>query len=190
MRRIFFYGLCVVAVCLAVSTAALAGGPDPDNYPLRVHVFRSTAKSRHPYESKQLADNQDYMDGMGVADLFENGQPAGFEFDYGCIGGMTDSGGYGTYPARWKKRGKSLEILLPEKGKPWNLSACELRVEMRAGLVFYWRNGKLAEEGAAVLKAWMTKHQYDPEKDKNDPVMVAGETEGPGGPDDPQIAEP
>jgi hypothetical protein len=36
----------------------------------------------------------------------------------------------------------------------------------------------LAEEATAVLKEWMSKHQYDPEKDKVDPVMAAGESDG------------
>jgi len=38
----------------------------------------------------------------------------------------------------------------------------------------------------------MVKHQYDPEKDRNDPVLAAGETPGPDGEitEDPQLAGP
>jgi hypothetical protein len=122
--------------------------------------------------------------------VFENSEPRGFQFSFSCVDGLQASGGYGTYPARWKKRDKTLEILVPQKGKPWNQETCELQAEMRPGLVFFWRNGAIAEEAAAVLKAWMTKHQYDPEKGKDDPAMAVGETVAPGDSDDPQIAEP
>jgi hypothetical protein len=190
MRRVFICGLCAAAVCLTLSYTVNAGGPDPDNYPLRVHVFRNTAQGRHTRESKTQSDSPDYIDGMGMADLFENGEPRGFEFHFSCMDGLRASGAYGTYPARWKKKDKTLEILKPEPGKPWNLEACDLHTEMRTGLVFFWRNGALAEEAAAVLKTWMVKHQYDPEKDKTDPIILEGEGTTPGGPNDPQIAEP
>lgn len=190
MRPVFICGLGAVAICLALSPAVSAGGPDPDNYPLRVHIFRNTEQGRHTRDFKTQSDSPDYIDGMGVADLFDNGEPRGFEFRYSCMNGLKASGGYGTYAARWKKKDKTLEIIKPEPGKPWNLEACELHTEMRTGLVFYWKNGALAEEAAAVLKNWMVKHQFDPEKGKVDPVILAGEGSTPGGPDDPQIAEP
>jgi hypothetical protein len=186
LRPIFIFALNAVAGSLLLSTVALASGPDPAKYPLRVHILKFTSQSRHSREAKTQSDSPDYMDGMGVADLFENGQPRGFQFTYSCIGGMKASGGYASFPARWKKREKTLEILLPETGKPWNLEACELHAEISDELVYYWKNGSVAVEGAAVLKAWMTKHQYDPEKDQNEPVMAAGESEI----SDPQVAGP
>jgi hypothetical protein len=191
MRCVFICILCGLMAGLAVSTTALAGGPDPANYPLRVHIMKFTSQPRHPREGKRQFDAPDYVDGMGVADLFENGEPRGFKFSYSCIGGMKASGGYGNFPARWKNKDRTLEILLPETGKPWNLDSCSLQSEMRTGLVFYWKNGVLAEESAAILKDWMVKHQYDPEKDKDDPVMAVGESDAAGGTTgDSQIAEP
>jgi hypothetical protein len=152
----------------------MAGGPDPADYPLRVHVLKNTTQSRHARESKSFSDTPDYVDGMGVADLFEGGEPQGFEFSYSCIGGLKASSGYGSYPARWKKKGKALEILVPQAGKPWNLETCGLHAEMRPGLAFYFQNGKVAEESAKLLKDWMMKNQYEPEKDQNDPVSPDG----------------
>lgn len=191
MNRVFLYMLCGLVSSLAIPTVALAGGPDPANYPLRVHIMKFNTRAR---DTRQTGDHDapEFVEGMGVADLFENGEPRGLEFSYSCIGGMKESGGYGTYPARWKKKDKTLEILLPETGKPWNLQSCDLHAEMQLGLVFYWRKGVLAEEAAKVLKDWMVKHQYDPEKDMNDPVMVAGEPDAAGGDGtgDSQIAEP
>jgi hypothetical protein len=95
---------------------------------------------------------------------------------------LRTSGGYATFPARWKKREKTLEVLLPEAGKPWNNVTCDLHAEMRPGLVFFLRNDLLAEESAAVLKDWMAKHQYDPEKGKEDPQSAQ---DGPMGPIEP-----
>ena len=188
MHRIFICILGGFVFNLAVSTAAMAGGPDADNYPLRVHIMRFTEQSRHNREAKSMSEMPDYVDGMGVADLFENGEPRGFQFSYSCIGGLKASSGYGNFPARWKKKDRTLEVLLPETGKPWNLESCELHTAMRPGLVFYWKNGSVAEEAAAVLKDWMVKHQYDPEKDQTDSVMLAGESDGETG--DSQVAEP
>jgi hypothetical protein len=174
MGRAMLCGVSVFVGCLALSTAVMAGGPDPADYPLRVHVLKNTTQSRHARESKSFSDTPDYVDGMGVADLFEGGEPQGFEFSYSCIGGLKASSGYGSYPARWKKKGKALEILVPQAGKPWNLETCGLHAEMRPGLAFYFQNGKVAEESAKLLKDWMMKNQYEPEKDQNDPVSPDG----------------
>jgi len=192
MRPVFLFALIAAAVCAAASTAALAGGPDPARYPLRVHILKLNKRQVRDEEGKKSSDTPEYVQGMGVADLFENGQPEGFQFSYECVDGVKESSGYGTYPARWKKKGKTLEILQPQPGKPQNLQSCGLDVDMRPGLVFYWRNAKLAEESATVLKAWMAKHNYDPENDKDFPIPAAGESAGPDGEvvEDPQLAGP
>jgi len=160
-------------------TLAPAGKPDPDNYPLRVHVFKNTQKSRHTRQNKGDPEGPDYLDGMGVADLFENGEPRGFQFTYNCMDVVRESGGYSTIPARWKKKEKTLELLAPEPGKPWNGETCDLKTEMRPGLAFILKNDSMAEESAAALKEWMAKHEYDPEKGKDAPVAA---DDGPMGP--------
>ena len=170
VRRVLLFGLSAVAGCLAVSTAALASSHDPADFPLRVNILKYTPNSRHSRERKSNSDGPDYVDGMGVADLFENGEPRGFQFSSSCIDTLRASSGYETFPARWKKREKSLEILVPESGKPWNWEFCELRPEMRTGSVFYWNEGSVAAEAAALLKDWMVKHHYDPEKGLDDPA--------------------
>jgi hypothetical protein len=190
MRPAFFFALSVFAACLGISTAALASGPDPADYPLRVHIMKFVSQPRDTRGHKNLSDVPDYVSGRGVADLFENGEPQGFQFSFNCMGGMKASSGYGSFPARWKKRDKTLEILLPETGKPWNMVSCPLQTEMRPGLVFYWKDGALAEESAQTLKAWMAKHNYDPEKSDAEPAMAAGETVAPGDSSDPQLAGP
>jgi hypothetical protein len=110
---------------------------------------------------------------MGQADLFENSDPRGFQFRYSCTVPMVASGGHETFPARWKKKDKALEILLPQAGKPWNQEGCDLQTEMQTGLVYYWKNGAVAEESDALLKAWMVKHKFDPENGSEEPAMAA-----------------
>jgi hypothetical protein len=186
MRPVFFFFLSAVAGCMAVALPALAGKADEAKYPLRVHILRFVAQPNHSREPHSLTDPPPYVAGMGAADLFENGEPQGFQFTYSCTASMEASGAYSTLPARWKKKDKTLEILLPQAGKPWNSESCNLQVEMRPGLVYYWKDGAVAEEPAAVLKGWMVKHRYDPENGREEPVMAPGESaEG-----DPQIAGP
>ena len=180
MRRIFLFCVCVLMAFCAATSPARAGGPDEADYPLRVHIMKFTSQPRPPRQSLRSEGTQPYVDGMGVADLFEGGQPQGFSFSFSCIGGIKPSAAFSNFPARWKKQQRILEVLTPETGQPWNMVACELKAEMRPGGVFYWKEGKIAEEPAPALKAWMVRHKYDPEQSSEDPVMAPGEQ-----PDDP-----
>jgi len=189
MRPVLLFALSTFAVCMAVSTAVEAGGPNEANYPLRVHILKFNKRAGKGDEAKNLSDAPDFVQGMGVADLFENGQPQGFQFSYDCIYGVQASQGYSNVPARWKKKGKRLEILVPEPKKPSNLDSCPLDVEITPLLAFYWKDGRISEERIEVLKAWMVKHQYNPEDDQEDPVMAAGEKVMPGESSDPQLIE-
>jgi len=186
MGRVLAFALSTVVGCLAASTPTLAVKPDESKFPLRVHIMRFVAQPNHSRERKSLSDPPPYVEGVGVADLFEDGEPRGFQFAYSCTATMEASGAYSTFPARWKKKEKTLEILLPQAGKPWNSESCSLNTEMMTGLVYYWKNGAVAEEPAAALKDWMAKHQYDPENGKEVPAMAPGEAET----SDPQLAGP
>lgn len=166
MRRVFLCGLGGLAICLLVSTEALAGGRNAADYPFRVHIYQVGGVS-HYGQTRTL----DVVDGEGRANLFENGEPRGFDFSYRCQERLRGSAGYETYLARWKKQNQTLEILLPQFGKPGAYDSCELKVLMKDA-VYYRHNGSLDEEPAAKLKAWMEKVQYDPERGKNEPIPV------------------
>src|ERR1700721_2206266 len=103
MRHVLLIVMSAVVGCLAVSTPALAGKPDEGKYPLRGHIMRFVAQPNHSRETKSPSDPPPYVEGMGVADLFENGAPQGFQFTYNCTATMGASGAYSTFPARWKK---------------------------------------------------------------------------------------
>lgn len=178
MRLFSLFGLGAIGVYVALSTAATAAKPDDAKFPLRVHIFRYVAQPSHSRDFKNPSGMAEYVTGMGQADLFENGNPRGFQFRYSCTVTMIASGGHETLPARWKKKDKTLEILLPQAGKPWNKEGCDLQTEMRTGLVYYWKDGAVAEESDVLLKAWMVKHKFDPENGSEEPVMAAGERQG------------
>ncbi len=168
MRSTRFAALGGITVFLLISLNALASKRDPADYPLRVHVYRR-AQTVH-YGS---GGGVDFVDGTGRANLFENGQPKGFDFSFRCSQRLNDSWGYETYLARWKKPSAILEILMPVMGKPNATVACQLNVAMKDSMVYYTSNGLLAEEPAAAYKEWMEKVQYDPEHGKDEPVSPA-----------------
>jgi hypothetical protein len=165
MRRVFLLVLSSIAGCLLVSTGALAGGHNAADFTLRVHVFQFNSHSHYYHQAL------DVVDGEGRANLYENGEPRGFDFSYRCGERLRVSPGYETYPARWKKPNQVLEILLPVFGKPGAMEACEMKVDMK-DTAYYRHNGGLDEEPAAKFREWMEKHQYDPEHGKNEPVAA------------------
>jgi hypothetical protein len=166
MRRTHVAGLMGLAVCLVFSAAAFAGKINAADYPLRVHIFSRSEVNHYYYGSMSHAD------GQGRANLFENSQPTGFDFSYNCGRPLQVSPGGETYMARWKKQGSELEILLPVFGKPDAMDACNLKVIMKDGMAYYKGANGVSEEPSATFKAWMVKHQYDPEHGMNEPIRV------------------
>lgn len=165
MRRAIYCALSGFALCLLFSTGVLAAR-NLAEYPLRVHIFQFNGYSHYAFRQVE------YVDGEGRANLYENGEPRGFDFKYRCGERLRGNAGFETYPAKWKKPGKELEILLPQFGKPDSYDTCDLEVLMKADVVYHRSNGLLGEEAAARFKEWMVKHQYDPEHGKNEPVAA------------------
>jgi hypothetical protein len=175
VRRILSCSLSELAASAVFSTAALAGTHVAD-YPLRVHIIQNS--NRTHYHDRIM----DYVDGEGRGDLYENGQPRGFDYGFHCSDRVRFSPGYETYPARWKKAGRELEILQPVMGKPGAMWACDLKVDMK-DMVYIRRNGMVDQEPVAVFKEWMEKRQYDPEHGKNEPTAATpapGDASSPG----------
>ena len=115
------------------------------------------------------------MDGLGQADLFENGEPTGFDFNYTCSQPITPLPEYVTFMARWKKPGRILQIVMPVMGgKPGDMNSCDLNVSLKQGVAYFRRNGAVAEEPSAQFKEWMVRHQYDPAHGKEMPVADPG----------------
>lgn len=169
MRRRFACILGAISGCCLLPMAAHAGKANPANYPLRVHiVFRNGIRHYHGYGGVSSLEE---VEGMGGADLFENGQPRGFDFTYQCGQPITPEPGYETFMARWKKADRVIEIVMPViGGKPGEVNACDLKVTMKSDTVYVRRQGAVSEVPIAHFKEWMVKHQYDPEHGKDTPV--------------------
>lgn len=174
MRSILMWPFSVFAVCLSLTSPVLAGKFKPNDFPLRVHIVARNGV-RHYYRMGYNAPSStlDQVDGLGAANLFENGQPRGFDFNYQCGQPLTPQTGFETFMARWKKQDRVLEILMPVMGgKPGDMNSCELKVSMKQDTAYLRRNGGIEEEPAAEFKQWMVKHQYDPEHGMNMPVNL------------------
>lgn len=166
MRYKRFVGFSWITTWLLLGTAAMAGKWSAADFPLRVHIFGHNGVSH--YRNQSL----DGVDGEGRGNLFENGQPRGFDFGYRCGERLRNSVGFETYMARWKKPGRQLEILFPVLGgKPGQMDSCDLDVTLKESAYFV-RNGALSEEPQDKFKAWMEKHKYDPEHGLNEPVAL------------------
>jgi len=146
-----------------------------EEYTLRVHLFET--KGTATFYSGQL----DHTQGHGIGNLFDNGEPRAFQFEYNCGEQLHMTDGYETYPAKWKKPGGVLEIVTPVPGKPNALHTCELKVVMKDEAVFVATRGhdgiNMMLVKAAPYKSWMQKEGYDPEHGKNTPLhplMVNG----------------
>jgi hypothetical protein len=171
MRRVFTFGLSGVLGSALFSTIAVAAIRNPADYPLRVHIFQFNSHSHYYHPGGGFTNSLDAVDGEGRANLFEKGQPRGFDFSYSCTQRLMVSPGYETYLARWKKQDRELEVLLPELGgKPGETYSCDLKVSLKDATVYIRHNGLLSEEPASDFKKWMDAHQYDPENGKNTPV--------------------
>ncbi|HEV2486082.1 MAG TPA: hypothetical protein VGT08_11180 [Terracidiphilus sp.] len=166
----------IFAACFLFVLPASAGQFKPADFPLRVHIVARNGV-RHYYRLGYNAPSSslDQVDGLGAANVFENGQPRGFDFNYQCGQPITPQTGYETFMARWKKQDRVLEILMPVMGgKPGDMNTCELKVSMKQDVVYVRHNGAISAEPAAAFKQWMVKHEYDPEHGKDFPVNLPG----------------
>ncbi len=176
MRSILSRPLSAFAACVLITSPLLAAKFQPADYPLRVHIVARNGIRHYYHMGGASSSNLDQVDGLGQANLFENGQPRGFDFNYTCGQPITPQTGYETFLARWKKQDRELEILMPVMGgKPGEMNSCDLKVSMKPDAAYIRRNGEIGEEPAATFKAWMEKHQYDPEHGKDLPVDLGAQ---------------
>ena len=159
----------IFCCCLMVATTALnAESKNPADYPLRVHIF---ARSETTFYHNRNAEESK---GDGRANLFANNEVRAVDFSFECSDKLKASFGYETYPARWKKQDQELVVLFPVFGKANSYFTCNLKTQIK-DYAYTQHNGRMGSESPADYKAWMDKHDYDPEHGKN--VPVKGETQ-------------
>lgn len=159
--------LCsVLSCCLFLASATLiAESKNPADYPLRVHVFGRDQTTF--YHNRSAEESK----GEGRANLFENGEVRGIDFNFDCSEKLKASFGYETYPAKWKKPNQELTVLLPVFGKTNTYFTCNFKTDIK-DFAYFAHDGKMSSEPSAQYKAWMVKHDYDPEHGKNTPLRL------------------
>lgn len=162
MKRSFL--TCCLSLALA-SVPLHAESKNSADYPLRVHIF--SPSETNFYHSRAVEESK----GEGRANLFANDEVHGLDFTFDCSQKLKASFGYETYPAKWKKPNQELVVLLPVFGKTNSYFTCSLKADMK-DYAYYSHDGKLGSEPPAEFKAWMVKHDYDPEHGKNIPVKA------------------
>jgi hypothetical protein len=173
--------ICRLFANLSMAAIALAGGKNLGDYPLRIHVF---GRSETTFYHMRAAEESK---GEGRANLFENGEPRGMDFQFDCSRRLMASSGYETFPAKWKKPNQQLEVLIPEFGKENSYSTCTFKVQMK-DFAYLRRNGVMNTETVAAFKEWMIKHNYDPEHGKTMPTQSAAPVAGSSTPAQPESA--
>jgi len=154
----------IISLTTLFTTVAIAASHKPEDYPLRVHILRV---SSHEHHHKGLLES---VDGEGRANVFENGEPKGIDFQYSCEARFMTSSGYETYMAKWKKPGQVLVVLTKEMGSN-SFNTCELNTDVK-DFVYVSHDGVVNAEPASQMKDWMAKHNYDPEHGLNEPTGV------------------
>jgi len=155
---------------LMFAPAALhADSKNPADYPLRFHIIgrNETTFYHHRYA--------DEAKGEGRGDLFENGFAHGVDFTFDCDQKVKDSFGFETYPAKWKKPGQELTVLMPVFGKSGSFFTCTFKTDVK-NFAYTRHDGKIGQESIDQYKAWMIKVNYDPEHGKDVPVKPAPDT--------------
>jgi hypothetical protein len=165
------------AVCLLLSASMLNGeSKNIADYTLRLSIQGKTATNF--YSSRVMQESK----GDGRGNLFEGDGVIGVDFNFACDENFKASFGYETYPAKWKKPGQVLTVLLPVFGKANTYFTCNFNTAVK-DTVYLRNNNMMSEAPPAVLKAWMVKNDYDPVHGKNTPTkMVAAEQAGKNGP--------
>jgi hypothetical protein len=150
--------------CLFLASSVLhAESKNPADYPLRVHVF---GRNETTFYHNRFAEESK---GEGRANLFANSEVHAIDFTYDCSEKLKASFGYETYPAKWKKPNQELTVLLPVFGKANTFFTCNIKTDVK-DFAYIARDGRMSSEPPAEFKAWMIKHDYDPEHDKNTPT--------------------
>ncbi len=169
MRRSL--ALLLFASLAATAPALYAESHNLADYPLRIHIYRRNETTFYHHRQEEEAK------GEGRANLYENGEPKGVDFQFECDNKLQTSSGYETFPAKWKKPGQELVILQPQFGKS-GYDTCRLKVMVK-DFVYVTRNGNLNSEPIDVFKQWMAKHDYDPEHGKTTPTQLAPQAANP-----------
>jgi hypothetical protein len=165
MRSAKRQALTLMALAALTASAALAESRNPADYPLRLHIYgRNEVTFFHNRNAEEAK-------GDGRANLYESGEPHGVDFNFDCDHKLRTSFGYETYPAKWKKPGRELVVLMPIFGQAGSFYTCTFHTDVKT-FAYGMKNGSLLSEPSDRFKEWMLKHNYDPEHGKDMPTAT------------------
>jgi len=161
-RRLTLRLLLVLTLATACAGPAHAAARNPEDYPLRVHIY-----DKQQHRNKRFHTNI----GHGRGNIIEGNQINGMEYAFDCIDSFQTSEAGEDYPAKWKKPGLTLELLMGVIGSDTKTRTCELQVALKE-YVFAKVNGKLVhlspqeyfarESARAERDQALAPHDVDP----------------------------
>jgi len=161
--------LLLAAICVLLSPVRLRGeSKNIADYTLRIHIYN---KDSTTFYSRRIIEESK---GEGRGNIFDGSDVHGVDFNFSCDEKLKASFEYESYPARWKKPGRVLTVLLPEFGKSNTYFTCNLNTDVK-DFVYTRHNGKMSSESPDKYKVWMAKHDYDPVHGKNTPARLSAE---------------
>jgi hypothetical protein len=148
---------CLLLLLLAASQAARlrAATRNPEDNPLLVHNYDKQQRRNKQFHSYIYV-------GHGSGNLTEDGQTQGMEYTFSCLDEFLKSETGEDYPARWKKPGLSLELLMGVVGSDTKTRTCELKVALK-DYVFLHTNGKLTQ---VSQQEYMARQSAQVERDQ------------------------
>ena len=155
--------LCVVVFLMMSASAMHGDSKNIADYTLRIRIYSKDSTTF--YHNRMEEESK----GEGRGNLFDGDDVHGVDFNFACDEKFKASFGYETYPAKWKKPGKVLTVLLPIFGKSNSYFTCNFSTDVK-DFVYDRHNGRMSSEPEPRYKAWMVKHNYDPVHGKNMPT--------------------
>jgi hypothetical protein len=152
-HRILRFLLALLLAIAALSVSPLrAAMRNPEDYPLRVHIY-----DKHEHRTRPGRAFAYTYAGHGRGNVIDGDEIHAMEYDYNCVDSFLVSEAGEDYPAKWKRPGLSLELLIGVIGSDTRTHACELKVALK-DYVFLYANGKLTQISPEEYQARQSAH--------------------------------
>ncbi len=153
MRHV--YRLAVLFLLL--SGSLYAADKNPADYPLKVTVFTRNGVTHYHN------GYPDFYRGSGKANLHDGEHIQAFDYTYECSDNFLVTSGGEYLPAKWKKNGESLQLLLKEIGKE-KYHECEMKISLLDAVYRRAPNGSLQ---AVPMEKFLKLQSQDTNVDSN-----------------------
>lgn len=150
-RRPILCCLLILLFAAAQATMLHAATRNPDDYPLLVHIY-----DKHQHHVQQTRHFYTYI-GNGRGNITEGDQIHAMEYNFDCVDSFLTSEAGEDYPAKWKKPGLSLELLMGVIGSDTKTRTCVLQVALK-DYIFTKSKGKIVQISQQQYLATQSAH--------------------------------